>query len=126
MYADVRRPYFYAKAIRLVYVKLPEEDLEPGGENRCGRLRMSMCGTRDAALNWALEYGKTLHAAGYVQGKANPCLFHNSELSVSIMVDGDDFIAVGPDANLKSTKKTLEEVYKLKTEILGCGKNLTP
>ena len=30
MYADVSRAYFYARAVRPVYVKLPEEDLLPG------------------------------------------------------------------------------------------------
>ena len=75
MYADVSRAYFYAKAIRPVYVKLPEEDVEPGDENKCGKLMMSMYGTRDAALNWAMEYGDTLRAAGYQQGRSNPCLF---------------------------------------------------
>ena len=55
MYADVSRAYFYAKAVRPVYVKLPAEDLEPGDEHRCGKLLMSMYGTRDAALNWAME-----------------------------------------------------------------------
>ena len=60
MYADVSRAYFYAKAVRPVYVRLPDEDRLPGDENRCGKLKMSMYGTRDAALNWALEYGDTL------------------------------------------------------------------
>ena len=95
MYADVSRAYFYAKAKRPVYVKLPEEDTEPGDENRCGRLLMSMYGTRDAALNWSFEYSETLTAAGYVQGSGNSCLFHNRELGVSMMVHGDDFIGVG-------------------------------
>jgi len=122
IYADVSRAYFYAKAVRPVYVKLPQEDLEPGDENRCGRLKMSMYGTRDAALNWSLEYGDTLRAGGYVQGRANPCLFHNAKLGVSVMVHGDDFIAVGPDQHLKETIKTLEDKYKLKTEKLGHGK----
>ena len=76
LYADVSRAYFYAKAVRPVYMKLPAKDLEPGDEHRCGKLLMSMYGTRDAALNWATEYGDTLRAAGYVQGKGNPCLFH--------------------------------------------------
>ena len=94
MYADVSRAYFYAKAVRPVYVKLPADDLEPGDEHRCGRLLMSMYDTRDAALNWAMEYGETLRSAGYVQGKGNPCLFHNKALGVSVMVHGDDFVAV--------------------------------
>ena len=68
MYADVGRAYFYAKAERPVSVKLPEEDLEEGDDNRCGRLRMSMYGARDAALNWAKEYGDTLREAEFIQG----------------------------------------------------------
>ena len=125
LYADVSRAYFYAKAVRPVYVKLPEEDLEPGDEHRCGRLKMSMYGTRDAALNWSLEYADTLRAAGYIQGRANPCLFHNRALGVSVMVHGDDFIAVGPDQHRKETQQTLENKYKLKTEKLGCGAGLS-
>ena len=66
MYADVSRAYFYAKAERPVYVKLLEEDLEPGDEGKCGRLKMSMYGTRDAALNWSKEYGNTLKQSGFI------------------------------------------------------------
>ena len=121
MYADVSRAYFYAKAVRPVYVKLPDEDWQAGDEHRCGKLQMSMYGTRDAALNWALEYGDTLRAAGYVQGKANPCLFYKKANGVAIMVHGDDFVAVGPEAHLIETRKTLEDKYKIKVEKLGCG-----
>merc|ERR1712127_541761 len=85
MYADVSRAYFYAKAVRPVYVKLPEEDIETGDEGRCGKLMMSMYGTRDAAPNLALEYGDTLKAAGYVQGRSNPCLFYNKSKKISVM-----------------------------------------
>jgi len=53
MYADVSRAYFYAKAVRPVYVNLPDEDRADGDEQMCGRLMMSMYGTRDAAINWA-------------------------------------------------------------------------
>ena len=37
LYADVSRAYFYARAARPVYVKLPEEDREPGDQNTCGK-----------------------------------------------------------------------------------------
>ena len=60
MYADVSRAYFYAKAVRPVYVKLPDEDRAEGDDQMCGRLMMSMYGTRDAATNWAAEYIETL------------------------------------------------------------------
>ena len=121
MYADVSRAYFYAKAVRPVYVKLPAKDLELGDEHRCGKLFMAMYGTRDDALNWAMEYGETLRSAGYVQGKGNPCLFHKKALGVSVMVHGDDFVAVGPDNHLADVRKALEDKYELKVEMLGVG-----
>ena len=121
MYADVSRAYFYAPAKRPVYVRLPEEDFEPGDENKCGKLLMSMYGTRDAALNWSIEYSQTLVDAGFVQGKGNSCLFHNPKLKTSVTVHGDDFIGVGPEAQLQELKSKLEEKYKIKIERLGRG-----
>ena len=50
MCADLSRVYFYAKAVRPVYVNLPDEDRTGGDEQMCGRLVMSMYGTRDAAM----------------------------------------------------------------------------
>ena len=114
MYADVSRAYFYAKAVRPVYVRLPEEDTGPGDEGRCGKLMMSMYGTRGAALNWALEYGSTLRAAVYEQGRSNPCLFYNSKLDVAMMVHGDDFVAVGPDQQLTDLSRTFGETYRIR------------
>ena len=121
MYADVSRAYFYAKAVRPVYVRLPAEDKEVGDEGKCGKLNMSMYGTRDAALNWSMEYTSTLLASGYVQGRASPCLFHHPEKQVSIMVHGDDFIAVGNPENIQHTEDILREKYNIKVEHLGDG-----
>ena len=42
LYADVSRAFFYAPAVRLVYVQLPEEDRGPGDEGMCGEPRASM------------------------------------------------------------------------------------
>ena len=108
MYADVSRAYFYAKAV-------------PGDGRKCGKSMMSMYGTLDAALNWALECADTLRAAGYRQGTSNPCFFGNPKLSVFIMVHGDDFIGAGPEQHLKHVRETIEGKYKIKTEVLGCG-----
>ena len=53
LFVDVKRAYFYAKARRDVYVKLPAEDWEEG---MCGKLNKAMYGTRDAASNWEHKY----------------------------------------------------------------------
>ena len=66
MYAAASKAYFYAKAIRPVYVNLPEEDDEAGDESRCGRFCMSMYGTTHAAFNWATEYTLTLLGDGFL------------------------------------------------------------
>jgi hypothetical protein len=122
MYADVSRAYFYAKASRPVYVTIPEEDREAGDEGYCGKLRVSMYGTRDAAVNWATEYGETLKAAGFKQGTASPCIFRHERKGVVVMVHGDDFVAVGEGDSLQETKKVLEDKYKIKVETLGRDK----
>ena len=53
MINDVRRAYFYAKALRPIWIELPEEDYteEDMKEDRVGLLEMSLYGTRDAARN---------------------------------------------------------------------------
>ena len=124
LYAVVSRAYFYAKAIRPVYVKLPEEDLEEGDEQRCGRLLMSMYGTRDAAMNWAAEYTSTLVKDGYVQGKASPCLFHHPGPSVVVMVHGDDFIAVGTTEQLNQAHIFIQELKEDKSNLISDKEHL--
>ena len=108
-----------------MYVVLPDEDTGEGDEEMCGELLMSMYGTRDAALNWASEYSHTLTQSGYVQGQSNACLFYNPKTDVSILVHGDDFVAIGTDSGLTDVKDTLQNKYKLKVEVLGDGKGCT-
>ena len=69
MYADVSGAYFYARAVRPVYVKIPPEDSEEGDEGRCGKLVMSMYGIRNAAFSRAEEYNFTLLAEGTAEGR---------------------------------------------------------
>ena len=88
-----------------------------------GRLKYSMYGTRDAAQNWAEEYSATLVKAGYQRGQANPCLFHSPAEDCSLMVHGDDFVAVGDERATKKLQVSLEKAYKVKCEVLGDGKD---
>jgi hypothetical protein len=78
-----------------------------------------MYGTRDAAMNWATEYGETLKQAGFVQGKSSACLFYHKARDVAVMVHGDDFVAVGDPKYLAETEAALSKKYKIKTEMLG-------
>ena len=48
-----------------VYVELPKEDFEDG---KCGVLKKTMYGTRDAAQSWEMEYIEMMINTGFVQG----------------------------------------------------------
>ena len=123
LYVDVSRAYFYARSVRPTFIKLPDEDPRSGEAGLVGKLMMSMYGTRDAAQNWAEEYSSTLKKAGYERGKANPCLFYSQVDDCSVMVHGDDFVAVGSKMATARIRKTLEEAYKVKCEVLGGEKD---
>eukprot|EP00400_MALV-I_sp_L67-5_P000077 gene77-1189_t len=68
MVMDVARAYFFAKATRELYVELPDGDPASTGDlPMCGRLNLSMYGTRDAARNWTDEYHSTLTSLGFIR-----------------------------------------------------------
>jgi len=75
-FIDVRRAYFHAKARRLVYIRLPEEDNQEG---MCGRLVKAMYGTKDAAQNWEVEYVELMESIGFRRGQSTPCIFWHKE-----------------------------------------------
>jgi hypothetical protein len=56
LHTDISRAYFHAEAKEEKFVEIPNEDWEKGDEKQCARLRVSMYGTRDAALT-----GKGIH-----------------------------------------------------------------
>eukprot|EP00973_Karenia_brevis_P096206 12431157-Karenia_brevis.AAC.1 len=52
MINDVSRAYFFAKSEKPTFVEICQEGFEPGDEERCGELQVSMYGMRQAAQNW--------------------------------------------------------------------------
>lgn len=122
MYADVSRAYFYAKSIRPTFVDIPPEYFQKGDEGMVAQLNFSMCETRDAAHNWSEECSSALCAAGFIRSIANPCLFKHIERDISVVVHGDDFMAVASEPDVMFVKKLPEDKYNIDTEILGPGK----
>ena len=49
--SDIKRAYFYAKAVRPVFIEIPKEDRKPGDDDKIGKLNLRLYGTRDAAQN---------------------------------------------------------------------------
>ena len=73
--------YFFAKVTRRVFAELPEEDGGGPGSQRCGMLKNSLYGTRDAAQNWERELGEFLEEVGLHRGKASTCLYRRNTVN---------------------------------------------
>ena len=121
MAIDVSRAYFFADAIRPVYIELPMEDRLPADEGMVGRLNLSLYGTRDAAQHWAVEYTRTLQAAGFIVGKAPPCNFKHRTRDFCVTVHGDDFTSSGSEEDLHWLKGVLSAKHDIKCTVLGPG-----
>ena len=118
---DVSRAYFYAPATRGVLIKLPEEDAVPG---MCGKLKKSMCGTRDAAKNWEAEYQNTMAELGFKAGKATTCALHHEERDMLAVVRGDDITVLAGQGGVGWVKEHLMSRYNIKlSAALGPGRN---
>ena len=76
MINDVARAFFEASATRDICMEIPKEDLSGADRKRdkVGHLRMSLYGTKDAAMNWQEEVAREVHKLGFKRGQYNPCL----------------------------------------------------
>ena len=81
MIHDVARAFFEAPAVRNVCVEIPKEHKseEDVRHDKVGHLRMSLYGTRDAAMNWQEEVAREMRKLGFRRGKYNPCLYYHAE-----------------------------------------------
>ena len=116
---DVSRAYFYALAVRRVFVKLPAEDPASSEPNAVGELQMSMYGTQDAAANWEAAYRETLIKGNFKQGLASSCHYLHADGTTPLMVRRDDFIATGTRAEFDRLRKVLEAEYEVKSQTCG-------
>ena len=107
MINDVRRAFFYAKALRPIWVELPREDYDETDEHddNVGLLEMSLYGTRDAARNWSDTVEKHLKGIGFKQGKASGNIYYHLGRELSTLVHGDDYITVGSEESANWLKK---------------------
>ena len=110
---DISRAHFYGKAERRVFVTLPEGDEEPG---KCGLLKRTMYGTRDASAVWQRSYTTLLKKHGFQTGKAYPCTFYHAGMDVRLLVHGDDFLVLADEDGHRFVDKILSEEYEFKCD----------
>ena len=116
---DVKRAYFYAKALREIYVEVDEKDKEEEDGDVVGKLNFAMYGTRDAASSWEACYTEVLLKAGFVQGKFTPCVFRRDDVVVT--VHGDDFTMTGTREGLRRTEEEIKKTFEVKVQGIDPG-----
>ena len=116
---DVWRAYFYAPAKRRVYIELPEEDYQHGDEEKCGKLNVSLYGTRDAASNWEAELGGFLEGIGFKKGRGSSCLLNGVAMDASGAVHGDDCIIEAPRKQAETILRRFKDKYEVKHQMIG-------
>ena len=62
---------------------------------KCGRLRMTMYGLRDAGQNFEFKVAEVMKELGYTQCVYNPCIYAHPVHWVQIVIHGDDFVVLG-------------------------------
>jgi hypothetical protein len=109
---------------RRVFVKLPPEDWQDGGDQRCGLLNVSLYGTRDAAADWEVELAGFLVGHGLTKGIASPCFFRGKSGGITVAVCGDDITVEGTYDEVRRLIAAISAKYEVKVQFLGQDKRL--
>ena len=80
---------------------------------------MSLYGTRDAPQNWQEKLSSDLEEMQFQAGVYNPCIFYNQIRDISVMVHGDDYVAVGAEQDLQWLQTEIRKRYDVKVEMIG-------
>ena len=70
-------------------------------------------GTRDASKLWEDTYTQALEHSGFTTGMANPCVSYHRARDITIVVHGDNFTALGTDADLDWYEQALQESFEI-------------
>ena len=55
-----------------------------------------------------------MHDAGFVNGKASPCIFYNQDRDTRVVIHGDDFTILGTEENLEWFRKKIQTKFEIK------------
>ena len=114
----MKKADLYAEVVEPIFVKLPEEDYEPG---MAGRLNKAMYGTRAAAMSWEGAYRQHLEQIGSTCGASSPCTFYHASRDLRLVVHGDDYTVLGHDSQLACFTEQMKHDMTSKSEV-----NLVP
>ena len=111
-FVDVRKAYFNGTPKRDIFMSLPREMGLPS--HYVAKQVKCVYGTRDAGAIWEDCYRDSMEAMGFTSGIASPCCFRHTTKAISVVVHGDDFTALGTDADLDWYEAQLAKSFEIK------------
>ena len=109
---DVSKAYFNGIPKRPLYMTFPNDLGLPS--HLVAKQVRRVYGTRDAGAIWEDTYRGALEDMGVTSGAASPCCFHHPKRNISVVVHGDEFTAIGLDADLDYYETELAKNFELK------------
>jgi len=107
---DVRTAFLYGELDEELFMEQPEGFAVKGQEHKVFRLKRTLYGLKQAALQWWKALDKSMERLGFRRTKSDSGIFvltSSKGPSVIIIVYVDDAIFMGPDHRLVMSKKAL-------------------
>ena len=84
-----------------------------------GRLRLALCGTRDAAVLWQECLAEHLLDREFVRCVSNYCLYGHEPRSIQTLVYGDDDASTAAASDLRWLRGRREVKFDMKTTLVA-------
>lgn len=118
---DVESAYLHGRLEEVIYMQQPKGFIEEGKETLVCRLQRSLYGLKQAARVWNTTISAILMALGFVQSRADPCLFSkrlSSGKTMYLLIYVDDMLVASTD---EKDISDLEVELKKKITITSLG-----
>ena len=112
LFMDAKKAHLNPICQEDVYIQLPEE--AEAGAGICGKLEFWMYGMRPAAQAWEECYSQKMEEVGFKRGIGNSVVFYHMGRDISVLVHGDDFVAVGEDEDVEWFRKVAVGWFEMK------------
>lgn len=109
---DVTTAFLYADLNEEIFMKQPR-GFEDGSQRVC-KLRKSLYGLKQAPRKWNEKFTNFLKKFSLVSSEADPCIFHNKNLSIIILVYVDDGIVIHRDSHqVRELLEAMKNEFKI-------------
>ena len=120
---DVKTAFLNGRLDEEIYMKQPKGYIENEHPDYVCKLQRSLYGLKQAARCWNGVIGKYFKDSGYIQNRADPCVFvkkiirNGKKRTMIIAIHVDDLILACNDAEMMATeKKDLQRNFEMKDQ----------